>query len=75
MCSSRKYLIAYSAHRKDCKFLGGEGGGFLKTENFEEMYGVQVEFPGGWGFLQKSLLWERYMDLLQSYKMHFNSNH
>ena len=46
MCSSRKY--PYSPYERDWKFLGG--GGFPKTQKFKEMYEVELEFPGGWGW-------------------------
>ena len=50
MCSSRKY--PYSPHRRDWKFLGV--GVFSKTENFKEMYGIELEFQEGWGVLLKT---------------------
>ena len=49
MCSSRKYL--YSPHRRDWNFLGG--GGFCKAKIFKAMYDIYLEFPEGWGVLEK----------------------
>ena len=49
MCISRKY--PYSPHRRDWNFLGG--GRFCKAKNFKEMYEAQLEFPEGWGVLEK----------------------
>ena len=49
MCSSRKY--PYSPHRRDWNSLGG--GGFCKAKKFKEMYEVYLEFPEGWGVLEK----------------------
>ena len=28
-------------------------GGFQKTKKFKEMYGVELEFPDGWGLLSE----------------------
>ena len=49
ICSSRKY--PYLPHGRECNFLGG--GGFYKTKKFKEMYEAQLEFPEGWGNLEK----------------------
>ena len=49
MCSSRKY--PNSPHRRDWNFLGS--GGFCKAKKFKEMYEAKLEFPEGWGVLEK----------------------
>jgi len=46
-CASNLGHIVQSLHRKDWNFLGG--GRFCKTKKIKEMYGVQSEFPEGWG--------------------------
>jgi len=58
LCRSRKY--PYSPHRRDWNFLVGGGSvGFCKTKKFKEMCEALLEFPKGWGLLEKSLPWGR----------------
>jgi len=53
--------ISLLPHRRDWHFLGG--GGSCKTQKFKEMYEAQLEFPEGWGGLEK-------MDIFWSYTIH-----
>ena len=65
LCSSRKY--PYSPHRRDWKFLGGEG--LSKAQNLKLMYEAWLEFPERWRegglYKKKSLPWGRYEYFLE----------
>ena len=62
MCSSHKINI-HTPQQKTLKFPGG--GVFCNAKKFKKMCEVLLEFPEGWGFVEKLPSMGRYGYFLQ----------
>ena len=57
--------------QKGLEFPGG--GEFCKAKKFKEMYEAEVEFPEGWGVLEKNPFLGGGMDIFWNYTIDQNS--
>ena len=57
--------------QKGLEFPGG--GEFCKAKKFKEMYEAEVEFPEGWGVLEKNPFRGGGMDIFWNYTIDQNS--